>query len=343
MAKKINYASLYTLRKDGRYQGSYTDSRGRHYVYDRDPERLWHKLNDPKEPERPTFRQIAEGWQRRHWERIGYKTAEAYTAPLRRLINHFGALAAEEVTAADINAYLAAQGKQGYSRRSVQMTRDILHMIYNDAIVEGKASVNPCAAVTMPRSLPASRRELPDDDAISAVKNGLSLPFGLFAMVCLYAGLRRGEALALRYEDIDREHGVIHVNKAVEFVGNHPHLKAPKTAAGQRNAILLDVLAEAIPSGSGYLFPRSDGGLLTKTQYRKRWTAYCKAIGHDLTAHQLRHGFATILYEAGVPDKDAQELLGHASITITRDIYTHIRQARRTDTAARLNDFLKQS
>ena len=46
MAKKINYAALFTLRKDGRYQGSYTDDAGRHYVYDRDPERLWHKLND---------------------------------------------------------------------------------------------------------------------------------------------------------------------------------------------------------------------------------------------------------------------------------------------------------
>ena len=111
-----------------------------------------------------------------------------------------------------------------------------------------------------------------------------------------------------------------------------------------RNTVLLDVLAAAIPKKrSGYIFDNGKGEPLSKTQYRKRWQAYCKAIGYNITAHQLRHGFATILYEAGIPDKDAQELLGHSSITITRDIYTHIRQTRRSQTADRLNDFLRKS
>ena len=339
MAKKINYASLYTLRKDGRYQGSYTDEKGRHYVYDRDPEKLWYKLNTPKAPEIITFSSLAEDWKADHWERIGYKTAEAYTAPLRRIINHFGRF--ESISASDVSAYLAMLAKQGYSRRSVQMHRDILHMIYNYAIVSGKASVNPCTAVSLPRNLPVKKRSLPTDNAMEAVKKGGNQPFGLFALICLYAGLRRGEALALQYEDIDKTNGVIHVTKAVEFVGNNPHLKSPKTASGVRDVILLNILADAIPSGKGYLFSRADGGLLTKTQYRKRWSAYCKAIGYEITAHQLRHGFATILYEAGVPDKDAQELLGHSNISITRDVYTHIRQSKRNETANRLNDFIK--
>ena len=206
----------------------------------------------------------------------------------------------------------------------------------------GTISVNPCAAVSMPRNLPTSRRELPEDAAIAAVK-AADGPFSLFAKICLYAGLRRGEVLALRYEDIDRAHGVIHVGKAVEYVGNNPHLKAPKTAAGNRDAILLDVLAKEIPKGKGLIFRRDDGGPLTKTQFRKRWIAYCREIGYDITAHQLRHGFATILYEAGIPDKDAQELLGHSSITVTRNIYTHIRQSRRAETAAKLNAFVVDS
>ena len=339
MARKIDYASLFTLRKDGRYQGSYTDDTGRHYVYDRDPERLWHKLNDPKEPERITFGRLADDWQREHWEEIGYKTAEAYTAPLRRLVEQFGDQ--EQVTASDVTAYLSKLARQGYSRRSVQMHRDIMHMIYNKAIVDGKATVNPCAAVKLPRGLHTGKRTLPDDAAIEAVRGGLSAPFGLFAYLCLYSGLRRGEALALRYEDIDRKAGLIHVDKAVEFVGNNPHIKETKTEAGTRCVILLDPLAAAIPHGTGYIFARPDGGLLTKTQYRKRWAAYCQAIGHDITAHQLRHGFATILYEADVPDKDAQELLGHSNITTTRNVYTHIRQSRREETRGRLNAFVK--
>lgn len=346
MAKKksIDYASMFTLRSDGRYMYRWTDSTGRHCLYDKDPERLWHKVHDPKPEKITTFSDIAIAWERQHTEEIGYKTAEAYRAPLRRLSEQYGTRPAKEITAGEISAYLVALGNQGYSRRSVQMHRDILNMIFNHAIVSGSLSVNPCGAVSMPRNLATTKRCLPSDDAIQAVRNGVNAPFGLFAAICLYAGLRRGETLALTYEDIDRTAGVIHVTKSVEFIGNNPHLKTPKTSAGYRDAVLLDVLAELIPSdGSGLIFPRSDGGLLTKTQYRKRWDKYCVTIGHNITAHQLRHGFATILYEAGVADKDAQELLGHSSITVTRDVYTHIRQSHRNDTASRLNQFISGS
>jgi len=339
--KKLDYASLYTLRKDGRYQGSYMENGKQHFVYDRDPERLWHKLHDPKEPVVYRFSQAASDWERFHSALIGYKTAEAYTAPLRRILDTFGQSPAIEITAAEISAFLDRLGKQGYARRTVQMHRDILNMIFNQAIVDGHMRFNPCTAAPMPRNLHTSKRELPTDAAIKAVQSGLDQPFGLFAYVCLYAGLRRGEALALEYADIDRDSGIIHVTKSVEFIGNAPRLKPPKTEAGNRDAILFDVLAGALPpDGEGLLFPGTDGKLMTKTQYRKRWARYCAAIGQDLTAHQLRHGFATILYEAGVPDKDAQELLGHSSIVVTRDIYTHIRQTRRDSTSRAVNDYL---
>ena len=61
------------------------------------------------------------------------------------------------------------------------------------------------------------------------------------------------------------------------------------------------------------------------------------ATGVNATPHQLRHAYATILFDAGLDDKDAQELLGHANISTTRDIYTHITQKRREKTAAILN------
>lgn len=339
MAKKLDYASLFTLRKDGLYMGHWRDEKGRHSIYDRDPERLYHRIYEKEHPDTapPKFKDLAEAWEKEHWDRISYKTAEAYTAPLRRLIDRFGDR--ETVTSQEIYAFLVELGKKKYSRRSVQMHRDIMNMIFNHAIMAGKMTVNPCAAVSVPRNLTTTRRELPDDAAVEAVKQS-ACDFSLFAKFCLYAGLRRGEALALRYEDIDRTAKIIHITKAVEYVGNNAHIKTPKTEAGYRDVILLNPLAAAIPEGTGYIFCREDGGLLSKMQYRDRWLDYCKTIGHDLTAHQLRHGFATILYEAGIQDKDAQDLLGHASITTTRNIYTHIRQAHREETAQKLNDFL---
>lgn len=348
--KKPNYAEMFTLRSDGRFMGYWRelDAQGRprgkrHAIYDRDPERLFFRIKERESPEPVvvSFSDAADAWEEKHWERIGSKTAETYAAPLSRLRANYSGVALADVSAQSIQAFLADLGKQGYSRRSVQMHRDILNMIFNDAILEGRASFNPVSAVSLPRGLPVKKRELPSDEAVAAVKAGADLPFGLFALVCLYSGLRRGEVLALRFEDVDRERRLIHVSQAVEFIGNNPHLKAPKTAAGVRSVPLLDPLAVALPaSGSGFIFARDDGGLLTKTQYRKRWLRYCEALGFEITAHQLRHGYATLLFEAGIPDKAAQELLGHSSIAVTRDVYTHIRQSQKAATTKKLNEYV---
>lgn len=346
--KKKSYAGMFTLRKDGRYMGYWREpdrdgnpTGPRHAAYDRDPERLYRKIQALEAGDGPvTFEQLADAWAARHLKRVASKTAEAYAAPLRRLKEHFSG-PADAVTAAEIQAYLVELGKRGYARRTVQMSRDVLNMIFNAAILDGRARVNPCAAVALPRNLAVTRRELPPDAAIEAVKASGDVPFGMFALICLYAGLRRGEVLALTHEDIDRAAKLIRVSKAIEYVGNEPRVKSTKTKAGVRDVPLLDPLATAIPPGKGLIFAREDGKPLTKTQYRKRWDKYCAAIGFELTAHQLRHGYATILYEAGIPDKDAQELLGHSSIQVTRDIYTHIRSTRRQETADRLNSFVK--
>lgn len=342
MAKKIDYAALFTLRKDGRYCGTYVDERGkRHYVYGRDPEALYRRIEAEKEKPPLSFMDVAEAWEREHFERIGWKTAEAYAAPLARIKCQFGGEKPEEIGGAEVSAFLAQLAKQGYARRSVQMHRDILNMIFNHAIVAGSVKFNPVAAVALPRNLPHTPREMPTDEEIAAIRQTTDHYFALFAQLCLYAGLRRGEALALRYEDIDRERKVIHVRRAVEFVGGEPRIKEPKTSAGLRDVPLLDALAAVLPDGkSGYLFTRKDGRPLSVSSYNKRWKSYCEYAGVNITAHQLRHGFATILFEAGVADKDAQEILGHSDIAVTRNIYTHIRQARREKTAELINAYL---
>jgi integrase len=336
MAKKIDYSSLFTLRKDGRYQ-KVIDGK---CLIDKDPERLMEKIQALGEPIPTTFRQTVEGWQERHWAVIAYKTQEAYVAHVKRLSAQFGQSEIGRITAAQVQAYIAHIAKRGYARRTVQMSLDILRMVFNHAILSGHITSNPCDAVSVPRGLPTEKRKMPTDYEIEAVRRCVGAPFGLFAALCLYTGLRRGEALALQYDDIDRKSRTISVNKAVAFEGNAPALKSTKTASGEREVILLDALACILPEGRGLIFDNGAGGLLTKMQYRKRWQWYLDATGLNITAHQLRHGYATILYEAGISDKDAQELLGHSSIAVTRDVYTHIRQSRRQETADKLNIFV---
>lgn len=81
---------------------------------------------------------------------------------------------------------------------------------------------------------------------------------------------------------------------------------------------------------------------MTKTQFQGRWNKYVKESELQCTAHQIRHAYATIVFEAGISSKDAQHLLGHADITTTNNIYTHIKESRKKETALKLNAFLNK-
>ena len=168
------------------------------------------------------------------------------------------------------------------------------------------------------------------------------LDVGLLAVFFFYTGLRKGETLALTFGDIDRERARIRVTKSVYFINNTPKLKKPKTAAGIREVIVPNMLLELLPSGEKdeYVFGESPADLMRQHFFDKAWAHWQKETGLDLTAHQLRHGYATLLHEAGIDVKDAQDLLGHADASTTQNIYTEVSHTRREKTAKILNDYL---
>ena len=171
--------------------------------------------------------------------------------------------------------------------------------------------------------------------------------------------------LALKWEDIDFENHVINVKQAVTYGGNQPKIKAPKTQAGIRKVALLDVLESVLPRNrKGYVFGGNKP--LTASQIRVRWLEWCKEIGlaeadtnrykaknnrvytktkwHPLiTPHQFRHEYASMLEDAGIGEFDAMNQLGHASITVTKDIYTHIRERKSgKNVADKLNAYIEE-
>ena len=355
-------------RSDGRWQDQITlpGMKKPKYFYGKTQKEVKQKMAAWKQEQTrgKSFEAAADAWDVWHTDQVSYNGAEAYRAALKRTKEHFSGRMVQDIGPDEIDAYIRYLAGRGYARRTVQLHLDMINMIYDYAIVNRWAESNPCNAVKLPSGLPKGRRDIPTDAELEKVRAGLEYDFGLFPFMLLYTGLRRGELLALRWEDIDREKKLIRVERAVYFAGNTPQIKEPKTEAGKRSVVLLDALRDALPEpGEGYIF----GGEkpLTKIQVRKRWINWCRAAGlatgtttqkkgkngreyesisweADITPHQLRHAFATILFDAGIDVKDAQEILGHSSIQVTRDIYTHIRQQRRENTAERLNAFLQK-
>ena len=298
-----------------------------------------------------TFEDVA--WEFRDWheKNSAYKTWECYSAPFKRLLNAFSQNAINSIPPKQINEFVAAIAKQGYSKRTVSAHTTLLNMIFDYAILHGYAETNPAEYVKIPKGLKTNHRELPDEKIIDIVKTNLDHPFGLLPFFILYTGCRRGEALAIRYEDLNRTDSQITISKSLYFENNKPKIKTPKTDSGVRKVPFLNPLKKAIPKKSkGYLFEK-DGEPITQSSFTKRWRRYCLDTGlaeineegkteYHLSLHQLRHAYATILYEAGIDEKLAQEILGHASIVTTRNIYTHIRESKIQEATDRLNEIL---
>jgi len=112
-------------------------------------------------------------------------------------------------------------------------------------------------------------------------------------------------------------------------VGNKLHVKRPKTENGLGNVPLLSALDTALSKrlGKGFLFSLDGGETpLTNDKMTELYNQYRADSGVTVTPHQIRHGYATALFENGIDPKTAQTLLGYAQLSTTMDIYTHVCQ-----------------
>ena len=290
------------------------------------------------------FEIVADKWCREYRERIRdinfrKNTSAAYT----RVTEYFCGEQIDSIGAPEINIFLKTLAKKQYSQKTVSAHKNVLNLIFTYALLEGYIKYNPVPDVKIPSGLPKKIRQLPSDEALQIITEHHD-GFDLLPFFMLYTGLRESEALAIRREDIDFKRKLITVRNHVIHDSNTPIFEPVlKTEAAEREVILLDRLSAVIPHNfTGFLFSMDGDGKkpLTKSAFGYRMYKYRKKYGiEEVTAHMLRHGYATMLFEAGIDVKDAQELMGHTDINLTRQIYTHVRAKRKEDTAQRLNAF----
>lgn len=290
----------------------------------------------------PLFTDIADEWNELHEKEIEFYTYSSYQAPLKDLKREFDKKQITDISAQDLQIFLNRMSKNGYAKHTIQLRKIVASQIFDYAIVEKKViQYNPCISVKIPRNAPKTSYDLPSDSDIEIVKQSVDKPFGLFAYLVLFTGCRRGEALALRYEDIDFDNNLITINKVLVFKYGKPVIEnRTKSKSGTRTIPLLAPLRNVLDkNGKGYIF-NIDGALLTLSQFNVNWERYKRLSGINISPHQLRHAFATICFDASIPAKDAAELLGHSKIQLTLDIYTHIRKSRRKDVFDKLNEYV---
>ena len=287
------------------------------------------------------FEKVADDWNTDYREKISdLNYRKSIRATYENVLARFTGDFIEEITPTDIQIYINKLIKQGFSHKTIASYKSVLKMIFDYALFNGIIKSNPVSIVRLPANLPKKARELPTDKELSIINSNYE-GFAFLPYFLLNTGLRISEALALSYEDIDFDAKTIKIYKHLLHDGNKPILEhKTKTINSKRTVILLDRVAEKLDRNKkGIIFCNADGDYLTRRQMTWNWEKWQKENNVTATPHQLRHGFATMLFEAGIDLKDAQDLMGHANISTTQSIYTHIRNKRKDETAQKLNAF----
>lgn len=333
----------YYVRPDGLHETIIRINGKRKAFRGKTDREVWNKIRayraEQESGKTETFEAVARAWWNEIEPTLAANSLRNYSPAYERAVAEFGSMDVASVTAKDVETYINRFAKTR-AKKTVITQRQIVRQILNKAQREGYIAYNPADAVLLPKNLPQKKRHAPGADQIAKIKAGVTEDFGLFAFLIYYTGCRRGEALALRYEDIDRAAKKIRINKSAYYIGAQPNIKAPKTEAGDRVVPLLSALANVLPDKKhGYIFS-SDGGKSPMMDHRvtKAYAAYQAATGVTVTPHEIRHGYATALHDAGVDYKTAQQLLGHAQLSTTMDIYTDVLDNTLDEAAAKMDD-----
>ncbi len=324
---------------------------GKKYFYGADDEEIFQKisafersLSETPSKQAETFKHYAEIWYDRKDKELSPSTMKGYDSHYKGLVEEFGSMPVDQISAPQIIAYLRSLSAQGYSQKLLRNRKSVLHGILDDAVVSGEIRQNPCVDLPEVKGKPAEKRPPASDDDLQKIEDSKTVSnFSRLFYFMEYTGCRRGEAVALQQKHIDRINKKARIEQAVVYRTQMPELKLPKTAAGIREVDLYDNVLEILPEYEDpetfVFFP---AGLPKESALRDGLEKYRADYGIAATAHQLRHSYASMLHSANVKAKDAQQLLGHSSIVVTEDIYTSLEAKHKAELRDQINEYVMQ-
>lgn len=295
-----------------------------------------------RKPQTRTVEVIAEEWYETKEHGLRDASRRTYRTALNIIVPRLGEIPVSELTPLAVKRFVNEIESSGYSASTTQAVLGRLKGLLSYAVVAGDIDVNPATEVYKSRNLPRTRRSALTEEQERKVEAYRGEDY-LLGLLLLYTGLRRGEALALTWQDIDREAGVIHVTKKVNYAVNPPRVdNFLKSDNGRRDVPIIPGLAAALPDKKiGLVFADKHGRHLSGYALGERWTRYCRAAGIEgVTPHQFRHSYATICYEAGIDAMAAAALMGDTPEVVSK-VYTELRKSHHEDSADRVSAYLE--
>ena len=315
-------------------------------------------------PSKATVRQyLTKEWLPAVKATIRPSTYNSYVQHVECHINpHLGSVKLAKLTGSQVNALYAKlaesgakDGKHGLSAMTIHHVHSCLHKACKDAVRWGHIARNPLDAADPPRKKGDGTREMRTwtKEQLKAFLKSVKDErlYGLWHTIA-FTGMRRGEAIGLRWSDVDFDNARLSVRRALIPTNREVVVSEPKTAKGRRVVALDPVTVEVLKGqaarqleeqseldetwvDSGLVFTAENGTALDPESVSRYWRQTVKrAMLPPIRLHDLRHTHATLALQAGVHPKVVSERLGHATVSITLDTYSHAIPALQEEAAA---------
>lgn len=348
--------SIYQRESDKRWVGSFQVGRKRKYVYGKTQKEAREKLRKAQQDHEQgklvkaspqSLKVYLETWLQVEYMTLkpgSYDTYKRYCD--RYILPTLGQSRLSNVSTEMIQDLLSKLLQERLAPATIRMTYAVLSSAFTAAVDDGKLVINPCGRVRLPRSVQHEMTVLDPVQARHLLNHIQGDSLEALITLGLATGMRKGEMLALRWEDINLDAGLLQVKKTVTYIrreGVYQFIETePKTKAARRSITLPRFAIEALRShrarqleqrlkageawkNKSLVFPNKLGGYMHIRTLGIDFHEIIEAAGlPDMRFHDLRHTCATILLLRGVHVKVVQELLGHSSIVITLSIYAHV-------------------
>ncbi len=293
-------------------------------------------------------------WVKTYKQNVSYNTQQMYWNAIQNHIKpQLGSILVSEIKPIQIQRFLNRIISEN-KHRTAEICKLTIKQFMKQAQIEGFICKDVMVGIQPINAKSDEKRVLSHDELHEIHNTPLTDKQRLFLYIMLYTGLRRGEALALTTDDIDLDKEILTVNKSLLFKGNNSSLKEPKSKASFRKIpiphSLLPFLKDYIKSSNNKkIFTMKNGEYMTHSSFVKFWNSIIRALKNnmgenvqiDFTPHTFRHTYATNLYYAGVDVKTAQYFLGHSSLEMTLNVYTHLDKEQSVSEVEKLNNYLK--
>jgi integrase len=376
MARRGNGEGSIFQRKDGRWVGAVyvllpSGGRSRRFVYGHTREDVHQKVTKllaqvqdgvVASNTQLTVEQYLSTWlEDVAKRRVRPRTFDLYRMLIRRhIVPAIGRKRLARLTVVDVRRFLNSKADAGLSPSSVKKLHIVLGSALQQAVRDELLTKNVArlVQVPVPKPAPVDPYTLEEARALLAAAKGHRLY--AFWAVAIGLGLRRGEALALRWEDVDLD-GVrptLRVARGLQRIDGQLVFHEPKTARSRRTIPLPAALArtlkahraeqnaERLAAGADWhdldlVFATKLGGPVEPGNMLRSLAALCEQAGvRRLRVHDLRHTCATLLLAQGVPLRVVMELLGHSAIGVTANTYGHVVPALMHEATEQLHDAL---